>query len=180
MPDGTGSFACKGKAFYHSMGTSTFSEHTVVVDISAAKIDPTVPLDKACLLGCGISTGYSTAANTAKVDTGSICSIFVLEAGELAVIKGCKLPGAFQIIAITSIKTNSQRPKHSGSLTALTSKISVNPSRKSSLICQMGGVDYSFKPNGNRSSPLGNPQRQGSGLGVGSAGQCGGWLSCFR
>lgn len=69
-----------------------------MVDISAAKTDPTAPLDKACLLGCGISTGYRTAVNTAKVETGSICSTFVMEAGELAVIMGCKVAGAFQIM----------------------------------------------------------------------------------
>ena len=116
-----------------------------MVDISTAKADITAPLDKACLLCCGISTGYSTAVNTAKMETDTVCSIFVLEARELAVIMGCKLAGVFQIIDITSIKTNSQRPKHSGPLTVLTPKISVNPFRKYSLRCPMGGVDYSFK-----------------------------------
>lgn len=67
MPDGTSRFTCKGKSVFHFMGTSTFSEYTVVADISVAKIDPSAPLDKVCLLGCGISTGYGAAVNTAKV-----------------------------------------------------------------------------------------------------------------
>lgn len=67
MPDGTSRFTCKGKSIFHFMGTSTFSEYTVVADISVAKIDPSAPLDKVCLLGCGISTGYGAAVNTAKV-----------------------------------------------------------------------------------------------------------------
>lgn len=67
MPDGTSRFTCKGKTILHYMGTSTFSEYTVVADISAAKIDPLAPLDKVCLLGCGISTGYGAALNAAKV-----------------------------------------------------------------------------------------------------------------
>lgn len=67
MPDGTSRFTCKGKPILHFMGTSTFSEYTVVADISVAKIDPSAPLDKVCLLGCGISTGYGAAVNTAKV-----------------------------------------------------------------------------------------------------------------
>lgn len=67
MPDGTSRFTCKGKTILHYMGTSTFSEYTVVADISVAKIDPSAPLDKVCLLGCGISTGYGAAVNTAKV-----------------------------------------------------------------------------------------------------------------
>ena len=67
MPDGTSRFTCKGKSLFHFMGTSTFSEYTVVADISVAEIDPSAPLDKVCLLGCGISTGYGAAVNTAKV-----------------------------------------------------------------------------------------------------------------
>lgn len=57
MPDGTTRFTCKGQSVFHFMGTSTFSEYTVVAAISLAKVDPTAPLDKVCLLGCGISTG---------------------------------------------------------------------------------------------------------------------------
>ena len=70
MPDGTSRFTCKGKTILHYMGTSTFSEYTVVADISVAKIDPLAPLDKVCLLGCGISTGYGAALNAAKVSVG--------------------------------------------------------------------------------------------------------------
>lgn len=72
MPDGTSRFTCKGKQIFHFMGTSTFSEYTVVADISVAKIDAAAPLDKVCLLGCGISTGYGAAVNTAKVKAGIV------------------------------------------------------------------------------------------------------------
>lgn len=67
LPDGTSRFTCKGQQVFHFMGTSTFSEYTVVADISLAKINKDAPLDKVCLLGCGISTGYGAALNTAKV-----------------------------------------------------------------------------------------------------------------
>lgn len=67
MPDGTTRFSCKGKSLFHFMGCSTFSEYTVVAEISLAKVDPRAPLDKVCLLGCGITTGYGAALNTAKV-----------------------------------------------------------------------------------------------------------------
>lgn len=67
MPDGTSRFTCKGQQVYHFMGTSTFSEYTVVAAISLAKVDVTAPLNKVCLLGCGIPTGYGAALNTAKV-----------------------------------------------------------------------------------------------------------------
>lgn len=67
MPDGTARFTCKGQTVYHFMGTSTFSEYTVVAAISLTKVNPSAPLDKVCLLGCGIPTGYGAALNTAKV-----------------------------------------------------------------------------------------------------------------
>lgn len=67
LPDKTSRFTCKGKQLFHFMGTSTFSEYTVVADISLAKVNEKAPLDKVCLLGCGISTGYGAALNTANV-----------------------------------------------------------------------------------------------------------------
>uniref|UniRef100_A0A2K5NPR9 Alcohol dehydrogenase-like N-terminal domain-containing protein n=1 Tax=Cercocebus atys TaxID=9531 RepID=A0A2K5NPR9_CERAT len=88
MPDGTSRFACKGETILHCMRTSTFSECTVVADISVAKIDSLAPLDKVCLLGCGISTGYAAAVNTAKLEPGSVCAIFGLGGVGLAVMGG--------------------------------------------------------------------------------------------
>ena len=70
MPDGTVRFKCKGQDLFHFMGTSTFSEYTVCAEISVAKVNPQAPLDKVCLLGCGVSTGYGAALNTADVEKG--------------------------------------------------------------------------------------------------------------
>ena len=71
MPDGTGRFSLKGESIYHYMGTSTFSEYTVLPEISVARIDPKAPLDKVCLLACGVTTGIGAVLNTAKVEAGS-------------------------------------------------------------------------------------------------------------
>ena len=68
MPDGTSRFSCKGQSLAHFMGTSCFSEFTVCAEISVAKVPESAPLDKVCLLGCGVSTGYGAALNTAKVN----------------------------------------------------------------------------------------------------------------
>lgn len=100
MPDGTPRFTCNGKPVYHFMGTSTFSEYTVVADISVCKIDQEAPLEKVCLIGCGISTGYGAALNTAKVDEGSTCAVWGLGAVGLATVMGCKAAGAKRIIAV--------------------------------------------------------------------------------
>lgn len=67
MSDGTTRFTCKGKAIHHFISTSTFTEYTVVHESAVAKIDPAAPLEKVCLIGCGFSTGYGAAVQTAKV-----------------------------------------------------------------------------------------------------------------
>src|SRR3982075_1234448 len=78
MPDGTSRFSFKGKTILHYMGTSTFSDYTVLPEISVAKINPKAPLDKVCLLGCGITTGIGAVLNTAKVTPGSTVAVFGL------------------------------------------------------------------------------------------------------
>ena len=57
MSDRKSRFSINGTPIYHFMGTSTFSQYTVVHDVSVAKIDPIAPLEKVCLLGCGVPTG---------------------------------------------------------------------------------------------------------------------------
>src|SRR5262249_20638850 len=78
IPDGSSRFSASGKTVYHYMGTSTFSEYTVLPEIAVAKINPSAPLDKVCLLGCGITTGIGAVLNTAKVRPGSTASVFGL------------------------------------------------------------------------------------------------------
>lgn len=127
MPDGTSRFTCKGKQIYHFMGVSSFAEYTVVADISLAKvrfgilcssailnlfcklsclkIDDQAPLEKVCLLGCGISTGYGAALNTAGVEPGSSCAIWGLGAVGLATAMGCREAGATRIIGVDTNPT---------------------------------------------------------------------------
>ncbi|KAG5684813.1 hypothetical protein PVAND_014026 [Polypedilum vanderplanki] len=100
MPDGTSRFTCKDKQLYHFMGCSTFSEYTVVSQISLCKVAESAPLEKICLLGCGIPTGYGAAVNTAGVEEGSVVAIWGLGAVGLAVIAGCKDLKAKTIIGI--------------------------------------------------------------------------------
>ncbi|WAQ96989.1 ADHX-like protein [Mya arenaria] len=100
MPNGTSRFTCKGQTVYHFMGCSSFSEYTVVADISVCKVNPAAPLEKVCLLGCGISTGYGAALNTAKVEEGSTCAVWGLGAVGLAVVMGCRAAGAKRIIGV--------------------------------------------------------------------------------
>lgn len=100
MVDGTTRFTCKGQTVYHYMGTSTFSEYTVVNEYSVAKIDPKADPAKVCLFGCGISTGYGAALNTADVQPGNTVAVFGLGAVGLAVAMGAKERCASKIIGI--------------------------------------------------------------------------------
>ncbi|KXS52995.1 MAG: alcohol dehydrogenase GroES-like protein, partial [Marinobacter sp. T13-3] len=100
MPDGTSRFSLGGKTIHHYMGTSTFSEYTVLPEISLAKIQVDAPLEKVCLLGCGITTGIGAVRNTAKVEPGSTVAIFGLGGIGLSCIQGARMVGAERIIAI--------------------------------------------------------------------------------
>jgi S-(hydroxymethyl)glutathione dehydrogenase/alcohol dehydrogenase len=72
----------------------------VVLEISLAKVTPKAPLDRVCLLGCGVTTGYGAALNTAKIESGSIVAVFGLGGVGLSVIQGAKACGASRIIGI--------------------------------------------------------------------------------
>jgi len=102
MPDGTSRFklASTGEPIFHFMGCSTFSEYTVLAEISCAKVSAAAPLHEVCLLGCGIATGWGAVWNTCKVEAGSSVGVFGLGAVGLAVIQAAKLAGARQIFAI--------------------------------------------------------------------------------
>lgn len=100
MPDGTSRFSKDGKQIFHFMGCSSFSEYTVVAEISVAKISKLADPYKICLLGCGISTGWGAAYNTSKVTPGSSVAVFGLGAVGLAVVQACKLIGAKYIVGV--------------------------------------------------------------------------------
>lgn len=149
MPDGTPRFTCKGKEIFHFMGTSTFSEYTVVPEVAVAKVDESAPLDKVCLLGCGISTGYGAVVNTAKVEAGSTCAIWGIGAVGLAVIMGCKVAGASRIIAIDINADKEKLAKEFGATEFVNPK-ELSKSTTATLVEMTdGGLDYTFECIGN-------------------------------
>ncbi|KAI9804532.1 MAG: formate dehydrogenase (NAD+) [Sarcosagium campestre] len=100
MPDGTSRFKARGKDLLHFMGTSTFSQYTVVADISVVAITARAPMDRTCLLGCGITTGYGAAIVTAGVEAGSNVAVFGAGCVGLSVIQGAVKNGAGKIIVV--------------------------------------------------------------------------------
>lgn len=150
MPDGTSRFTCKGKDLFHFMGCSTFSQYTVAAEISVSKVNPSAPLEKVCLLGCGISTGYGAALNTAKVEPGSTCAIWGLGAVGLAVIMGCKKAGASRIIGVDINKDKFEIAKQFGMTEGVNPKDYPDKSTQQVLVdLTDGGLDFTFECIGN-------------------------------
>jgi len=149
MPDGTSRFTCKGKQLFHFMGCSTFSEYTVVADISVAKVNPEAPLEKVCLLGCGISTGYGAALNTAAMEPGSTAAIWGLGAVGLAVAMGAKKAGASRIIGIDINPDKFECAKKFGVTEFVNPKDHDKPIQQVLVDMTDGGLDYTFECIGN-------------------------------
>jgi S-(hydroxymethyl)glutathione dehydrogenase/alcohol dehydrogenase len=100
MPDGTSRFLLGGEKIFHYMGTSTFSNFTVLPEIAVAKIREDAPFDKVCYIGCGVTTGIGAVINTAKVEPGSNVVVFGLGGIGLNVIQGCRMVGADMIVGV--------------------------------------------------------------------------------
>lgn len=151
MPDGTSRFTdSKGEPIYHFMGCSTMSEYTVLAEISVAKISKEIALDKACLFGCGVSTGLGAVWNTCKVEQGSSVAVFGLGAVGLAVIQGAKMAGATTIIAVDINSSKFEMARSLGATDFVNSKELDKPVQQhiAGDLTQWG-VDYSFDCTGN-------------------------------
>jgi S-(hydroxymethyl)glutathione dehydrogenase/alcohol dehydrogenase len=149
MPDGTSRFSFKGKPILHYMGTSTFSEYTVLPEISVARINPNAPLDKVCLLGCGITTGIGAVLNTAKVTPGSTVAVFGLGGIGLSVVQGAVMAKASRIIAIDLNSSKWTMAKALGATDYVNPKDHDKPIQQVIIDLTNGGVDYSFECIGN-------------------------------
>ncbi|MCG8591688.1 MAG: S-(hydroxymethyl)glutathione dehydrogenase/class III alcohol dehydrogenase [Proteobacteria bacterium] len=148
MPDGTSRLSAGGKTLHHYMGTSTFAEYTVVPEISLAKIRKDAPLEKVCLLGCGITTGIGAVLHTAKVESGSSVAVFGLGGVGLSAIQGAVMAGAERIIAVD---TNPAKFELAGQLgaTDFVDPGAVADTAEAIIELTDGGVDYSFECIGN-------------------------------
>lgn len=149
MPDGTTRFSYQGQPIYHYMGTSTFSEYTVVPEISLAKIDKDAPLDKVCLLGCGVTTGIGAVLNTAKVEEGATVAIFGLGGIGLAAIIGARMAKASRIIAVDINPAKFDIARKLGATEFVNPKDYDKPIQDVIVELTDGGVDYSFECVGN-------------------------------
>jgi len=149
MPDGTSRFSVGGKPLLHFMGTSTFSEYTVLPEIALAKIAQAAPLEKVCLLGCGITTGIGAVLNTAKVEAGATVAVFGLGGVGLSVIQGAVMAQADRIVAIDSNPDKETMARQLGATDFVNPKDCDRPIQEVIVDMTDGGVDYSFEAIGN-------------------------------
>ncbi|MBL41195.1 MAG: S-(hydroxymethyl)glutathione dehydrogenase/class III alcohol dehydrogenase [Rhodospirillaceae bacterium] len=145
MPDGTSRFSLNGKPIYHYMGTSTFSNYTVLPEIALAKVRNDAPSEVICYIGCGVTTGIGAVINTAKVNPGSNVIVFGLGGIGLNVIQGARLVGANKIIGVDI----NEKKKDLATKYGMTNFVNPN-NYKENLIEYLvditdGGADYSFE-----------------------------------
>jgi len=149
MPDGTSRFSKNGKTIFHYMGTSTFSEYTVLPEISLAKVNRQAPLEKICLLGCGITTGIGAVLNTAKVTPGSTVAIFGLGGVGLGAVQGAVLAKAGRILVIDINESKFELARQLGATDCVNPKKFNQPIQEVIVEMTKGGVDFSFEAIGN-------------------------------
>ncbi|WP_421281095.1 S-(hydroxymethyl)glutathione dehydrogenase/class III alcohol dehydrogenase [Aeromonas veronii] len=149
MPDGTTRFSKDGQPIYHYMGTSTFSEYTVLPEISIAKVDPAAPLEEVCLLGCGVTTGIGAVMNTAKVKEGESVAIFGLGGIGLSAVIGAHLAKAGRIIAIDINESKFELARKLGATDCINPNDYDKPIQEVIVELTDGGVDFSFECIGN-------------------------------
>jgi len=148
MPDGSSRFSLGGEQLFHYMGTSTFSNYTVLPEIALAKIREDAPFEKVCYIGCGVTTGLGAVMNTAKVEPGSNVAVFGLGGIGLNVIQGARIVGADRIIGV-DLNSDKRALAEKFGMTDF-----VNPNDVDDVVAAIvdmtdGGVDYSFECIGN-------------------------------
>ena len=149
MPDGTSRFSIGGEKIFHYMGTSTFSNHTVVPEIALAKVRDDAPFDKICYIGCGVTTGIGAVINTARVEPGSNCVVFGLGGIGLNVIQGLRLVGADMIVGVDINPAREDLGKTFG-MTHFVNPKEIEGDLVPWLVdLTRGGADYSFECIGN-------------------------------
>jgi len=148
MPDATSRFSLDGQPIYHYMGTSTFSNYIVLPEIAVAKIREDAPFDKACYIGCGVTTGIGAVVFTAKVEPGANVVVFGLGGIGLNVIQAARMVGADKIIGVDINPAREEMARQFG-MTHF-----VNPKEVGNVVDAIvqltdGGADYSFECIGN-------------------------------
>ena len=149
MPDGTSRFSYRGQTIFHYMGCSTFANHTVLPEIAVARIRADAPFDKACYIGCGVTTGIGAVINTARVEAGASAVVFGLGGIGLNVLQGLRMVGASKIIGV-DINPDREAWGRQFGMTDFVNPKTLSGDLVAHLVAMTdGGADYSFDCTGN-------------------------------
>ncbi len=150
MPDGTSRFRLGKDAVHHYMGCSTFAQFTVLPEIAVAKIREDAPFEKACYIGCGVTTGVGAVIYTAKVEAGARVVVFGLGGIGLNVVQAARMVGADQIVGVDLNPSRRAIAEKFG----LTHFVNPRDMKEEELVPYLvnltdGGADYTFECIGN-------------------------------
>ncbi len=149
MPNGESRFSYKGQKILHYMGCSTFSNFTVLPEVSLAKIRKDAPFDKACYIGCGVTTGVGAVIYTAKVEANTRCVVFGLGGIGLNVIQGLKMVGCKQIVGVDLNPAREAMARKFGMTDFINPKDVKGDLTGHIVEVTGGGADYTFECIGN-------------------------------
>jgi NDMA-dependent alcohol dehydrogenase len=142
--DGTTRFTSQGSPLFQMAASGTFSEVSVISAIGAVKIDPSLDLKVAALIGCGVLTGTGAALNTANINSGDTVAVVGCGGVGLNVIQGARIAGAGEIIAVDMNETKLQMAKQFGATTAVNASQG-DPVSQVMDLTQQRGADVSFE-----------------------------------
>jgi Zn-dependent alcohol dehydrogenase len=149
LRNGNVPFGRDGEPVHHCLGVSSFTEHTLVTEDVAVRITDELPFDRACLLGCGVFTGFGAVENTADIELGS--SVVVFGAGGVGLngIQAARIRDASTIIAVDLVDEKLDLAREMGATHT------VNPNDVEDVVERIrelcpGGADYAFEMTGQK------------------------------
>ena len=142
--DGTTRLAWRGSPLFQFLAAGTFSELTIVPEVSALKVDDDLDLRVAALIGCAVVTGVGAATNTAKISEGDSVVIVGCGGVGLNVVQGARLQGAEQVIAVDVGETKLETARRFGATQVVDAKGSDPVARVMALTGQRG-ADVTFE-----------------------------------
>lgn len=119
--DGTCRVHARGQDIAQLLLVGTFSEYTVVPTASVVKVDDDIPLDKAALLGCGVTTGYGSVVRTGEAQAGDTVVVMGIGGVGISAVQGARIAGARCIIAIDPVEFKREESREFGATHVATS-----------------------------------------------------------
>jgi S-(hydroxymethyl)glutathione dehydrogenase/alcohol dehydrogenase len=148
-PDsGASRLSQQGEPFRSFAGIGSYAERMLLHENSIVKIDPTLPLDRAALVGCGVLTGVGAALRTSGMRAGQTVAVFGCGGVGLAIVQGARIGGASRIIGVDQFDGKLEMAKRVGA-TDVVNSAKDDPVKAIRTLTGGAGVDHAFEAVGN-------------------------------